>query len=323
MSEQAHSERMVQGMKKRFLGLILTVFAVMTVVCSVTAFADDFVFTQHKVVLSYEKETNTVYADIFISKGTAIVGYCSFTYDSDVLELMDVNGNPVTAGNVPDFGDRGNIYLTDIVTAHNGIIITDIGKMTSNLVNPEEGYIMFAWFLPASSSNISADEGEVLLANFSFNLKEDITYEEFDKDIFWVADNEVTDKVIEAIDSKKYDVIILNYANCDMVGHTGVFEAAVKAVETVDECVGRVVDAVKNIGGVSVITADHGNADKMLEEDGVSPFTAHTTNEVPFCIVGANVTLRDGGLCDIAPTMLDLMGIDQPGEMTGESLIVE
>ncbi|MBQ4544155.1 MAG: 2,3-bisphosphoglycerate-independent phosphoglycerate mutase [Oscillospiraceae bacterium] len=134
---------------------------------------------------------------------------------------------------------------------------------------------------------------------------------------------EVTDKVIEAIDSKKYDVIILNYANCDMVGHTGVFEAAVKAVETVDECVGRVVEAVKNIGGVSVITADHGNADKMLEEDGVSPFTAHTTNEVPFCIVGANVTLRDGGLCDIAPTMLDLMGIDQPREMTGESLIVE
>ncbi len=134
---------------------------------------------------------------------------------------------------------------------------------------------------------------------------------------------EVTDKVIEAINSKKYDVIILNYANCDMVGHTGVFDAAKKAVETVDECVGRVVEAVSNVGGISVITADHGNADKMLEEDGVSPFTAHTTNEVPFVIVGADVRLRDGGLCDIAPTMLDLMGISQPEEMTGKSLIVE
>ena len=134
---------------------------------------------------------------------------------------------------------------------------------------------------------------------------------------------EVTDKVIEAINSKKYDVIILNYANCDMVGHTGVFDAAKKAVETVDECVGRVVEAVSNVGGISVITADHGNADKMLEEDGASPFTAHTTNEVPFVIVGADVRLRDGGLCDIAPTMLDLMGISQPEEMTGKSLIVE
>ena len=134
---------------------------------------------------------------------------------------------------------------------------------------------------------------------------------------------EVTDKVIEAINSKKYDVIILNYANCDMVGHTGVFDAAKKAVETVDECVGRVVEAVSNVGGISVITADHGNADKMLEEDGVSPFTAHTTNEVPFVIVGADVRLRDGGVCDIAPTMLDLMGISQPEEMTGKSLIVE
>ena len=134
---------------------------------------------------------------------------------------------------------------------------------------------------------------------------------------------EVTDKVIEAIEKQIYDVIILNYANCDMVGHTGVFEAAVKAVETVDECVGRVVEAVSSVGGVSVITADHGNADKMLEEDGVSPFTAHTTNTVPFVIVGADVTLRDGKLCDIAPTMLDLMGVNQPDEMTGESLIVE
>lgn len=134
---------------------------------------------------------------------------------------------------------------------------------------------------------------------------------------------EVTERVLEAIASGKYDVIILNYANCDMVGHTGVFDAARTAVQTVDSCVGRVVEAMRDIGGVSILTADHGNADKMIDDDGASPFTAHTTNEVPFCIVGADVTLRDGKLCDIAPTMLDLLGLAKPDEMTGESLIVE
>ena len=132
---------------------------------------------------------------------------------------------------------------------------------------------------------------------------------------------EVCDKSVERIKSGKYDVIILNYANCDMVGHTGVFEAAVKAVETVDECVGRTVDAIREMGGIALITADHGNAEQMLQEDGKSPFTAHTTNLVPFCIVGADVKLRDGRLADIAPTMLDLMGLEKPVEMTGESLI--
>ena len=106
-----------------------------------------------------------------------------------------------------------------------------------------------------------------------------------------------------------------------MVGHTGVYEAAVKAVEAVDACVGRVVDATAGMGGVSLITADHGNAERMLEDDGVTPFTAHTTNLVPFYIVGADVTLRDGRLADIAPTMLDLMGLEKPGEMDGETLI--
>ena len=116
-------------------------------------------------------------------------------------------------------------------------------------------------------------------------------------------------------------MIILNFANCDMVGHTGVFEAAVKAVETVDECLGRVTDAVAMAGGISLVTADHGNADQMTEPDG-SPFTAHTTNPVPFVVVGEDVSLRDGGrLCDIAPTMLDLMGLEKPVEMDGISLI--
>lgn len=132
---------------------------------------------------------------------------------------------------------------------------------------------------------------------------------------------EVTDKLLAAINSDKYDAIILNYANCDMVGHTGVFDAAVKAVEAVDTCVGKIVDAVAAKGGVTLITADHGNADKMYEADG-SPFTAHTTNPVPFIVVGYPCELREGGrLCDIAPTMLKIMGLEQPKEMTGVSII--
>ena len=132
---------------------------------------------------------------------------------------------------------------------------------------------------------------------------------------------EVTDKLVAAIKTGKYDMIILNYANCDMVGHTVVFEAAVKAVEAVDECVGKVVTAIREMDGVALITADHGNADKMIDTDG-SPFTAHTTNLVPFCVVGYPCELREGGrLADIAPTMLKIMGLPQPAEMTGESII--
>ena len=133
---------------------------------------------------------------------------------------------------------------------------------------------------------------------------------------------EVTAEAVSRIESGKYDVIILNFANCDMVGHTGVFEAAVKAAEAVDEGVGRVVEATAKMGGVSIITADHGNAEHMLDADG-SPFTAHTTNLVPCCIVGADVKLRDGRLADLAPTMLDLMGLNKPDEMTGETLILK
>ncbi|MDO5784044.1 MAG: 2,3-bisphosphoglycerate-independent phosphoglycerate mutase [Eubacteriales bacterium] len=131
----------------------------------------------------------------------------------------------------------------------------------------------------------------------------------------------VCDKVVEEIKSGKFDVIILNYANCDMVGHTGVFEAAKKAVEAVDTCVGRTVDAILEMGGVAMITADHGNADQMLEEDGVSPFTAHSCNPVPFCVVGHPCTLHEGRLADIAPTMLEVLGLPQPAEMDGKSLM--
>lgn len=136
---------------------------------------------------------------------------------------------------------------------------------------------------------------------------------------------EVCEKVVDRIKSGKYDAVILNFANCDMVGHTGVFDAAVKAVETVDTCVGKVVEAVKEMGGITVITADHGNADKMINEEDGSPFTAHTTNLVPLCVVGYDCKLKQQGgkLSDIVPTMLEMMNIPQPKEMTGVSLIVK
>ena len=132
----------------------------------------------------------------------------------------------------------------------------------------------------------------------------------------------VADEAVRRIESGKYDVVILNFANCDMVGHTGVFDAAVKAVEAVNDGVAKVVAATAALGGVSIITADHGNAEHMLSEDG-TPFTAHTTNLVPCCVVGADVKLRDGRLADLAPTMLELMGLRKPEAMTGESLIVK
>lgn len=131
---------------------------------------------------------------------------------------------------------------------------------------------------------------------------------------------EVTDALLEALEKKDYGMIVLNYANCDMVGHTGVFEAAVRAVEAVDECLGRVVGRVLALGGVVLLTADHGNADMMQNPDG-SPMTAHTTNRVPVLSIGERRKLREGGaLCDLAPTVLELLGIDPPAEMSGKSL---
>jgi 2,3-bisphosphoglycerate-independent phosphoglycerate mutase len=134
---------------------------------------------------------------------------------------------------------------------------------------------------------------------------------------------EVKDEVIKRINSDKYDVIILNFANCDMVGHTGIMEAAEKAVIAVDKCVKEVVEAILQKGGVAIISADHGNADKMIAEDK-GAFTAHTTNKVPFIVCGLeDIKLKENGaLCDICPTMLDIMGIEKPLEMSGNSLIV-
>jgi len=134
---------------------------------------------------------------------------------------------------------------------------------------------------------------------------------------------EVTEEALKRIESDQYDVIILNFANCDMVGHTGVFQAAVQAVEAVDACLGRVVDAILSRGGIALVTADHGNADQMIDPENGEAFTAHTTFPVPFVAAGTACALREGGcLADIAPTMLQLLGLPQPDEMTGKSLIM-
>jgi 2,3-bisphosphoglycerate-independent phosphoglycerate mutase len=132
---------------------------------------------------------------------------------------------------------------------------------------------------------------------------------------------EVTNKVLEAINGGTFDLIVLNYANCDMVGHTGDFQATVKSVEVVDQNIGKVVSKMSEVGGVTIVTADHGNADQMLKDDN-SPMTAHTSNKVPFILVGKDCTLKDGGkLADVAPTILDIMNVKKPTEMTGETLI--
>lgn len=137
---------------------------------------------------------------------------------------------------------------------------------------------------------------------------------------------EVCDKLCEAIRSGKYDVIIINFANPDMVGHTGVLDAAVKAIETVDTCVGKAVDAVKEMDGVLFICADHGNAEQLVDYETGEPFTAHTTNQVPFILVNYDQAhgLREGGcLADIVPTLIEIMGMSQPKEMTGKSLLIK
>ena len=136
---------------------------------------------------------------------------------------------------------------------------------------------------------------------------------------------EVRDRLVAAIKSDKYDVIICNFANPDMVGHTGVVDAAIKAVETVDEAVGEAVEALKEVDGQMFICADHGNVEQLIDYTTGESFTAHTTNPVPFILVNYNdeYTLReDGCLADIAPTLIEMMGMEQPAEMTGKSLLV-
>ena len=184
-------------------------------------------------------------------------------------------------------------------------------NMTQLRIAETEKYAHVTFFFNGGSEEVFPGEDRVLVPSpkvATYDLQPEMSAVE------------VTDKCVERINSGEYDVIILNFANCDMVGHTGVYEAAVKAVETVDACVGRVVEATRAMGGIAMVTADHGNAEEMRKPDG-SPMTAHTTNLVPFILVGADAKLRPGRLADIAPTILDIMGLACPPEMDGKSLI--
>jgi len=134
---------------------------------------------------------------------------------------------------------------------------------------------------------------------------------------------ELTDKAVAAIQSGTYDLIVLNYANPDMVGHTGVLSAAIRAVETVDAGLGRIADAIDDAGGALLVTADHGNCELMRDPATGGPHTSHTTNPVPVMLAGPEGPMRDGGLADLAPTLLQLLGVAQPPEMTGQSLLAE
>ena len=200
-------------------------------------------------------------------------------------------------------------------TVRNGLgeYLSQMG-MTQLRIAETEKYAHVTFFFNGGSETVFPGEDRVLVASpkvATYDLQPEMSA------------YEVCDKCVERIESGAYDVIILNYANCDMVGHTGVFDAAVRAVETVDTCVGRVVDATLKMGGIAMITADHGNAEQMVEPDG-SPMTAHTTNPVPFILCGAGSELRSGGrLADIAPTILDVMGLAAPEEMDGQTLIVK
>ena len=200
---------------------------------------------------------------------------------------------------------------------------------------PEELKMTFGEYLAANGKTQLriAETQKYAHVTFFFNGGEEKTFEGEDRILIQSPDvptfdlqpemsaYPVCDAVCEQIRSGKYDAVVLNFANCDMVGHTGVFDAAVKAVEAVDTCVGKVEEAVREMGGVLFITADHGNADCMVGEDG-NPFTPHTTNPVPFCVVGYDCELKQGGrLADIAPSMLKVMGLPKPAEMDGESLI--
>ena len=200
-------------------------------------------------------------------------------------------------------------------TVRNGLgeYLSQMG-LTQLRIAETEKYAHVTFFFNGGSETVFPGEDRVLVPSpkvATYDLQPEMSA------------REVCRQCVERIESGAYDVVILNFANCDMVGHTGIFDAAVKAVETVDECVGKVVDATLKMGGIAMITADHGNAEQMVESDG-SPMTAHTTNLVPFILCGAGSELRkDGRLADIAPTILDVMGLACPEEMDGKTLIVK
>ena len=191
-------------------------------------------------------------------------------------------------------------------------------NMTQARIAETEKYAHVTFFFNGGVETPNAGEDRVLV-----NSPKDVATYDLKPEM---SAYEVCDKLTDAIKSDKYDVIIINFANPDMVGHTGVEPAAIKAVEAVDECVGKAVDALKSVDGVMFICADHGNAEQLVDYETGAPFTAHTTNEVPFILVNYDdaYTLKEGGcLADIVPTLIEIMGREQPVEMTGKSLLIK
>jgi 2,3-bisphosphoglycerate-independent phosphoglycerate mutase len=194
-----------------------------------------------------------------------------------------------------------------------GAVVADAG-LTQLRIAETEKYAHVTFFLNGGEETLFPGEERILVPSpkvATYDLKPEMSA------------FEVTDKLVEAIRADRFDLIVVNYANTDMVGHTGDLQAAIKAVEAVDLCLGRLRDAVAERGGAMLITADHGNAETMQDPKTGEPHTAHTLNRVPVVLVNGAAAgrLRDGRLADIAPTLLSLMGLRQPAEMTGHSLI--
>jgi 2,3-bisphosphoglycerate-independent phosphoglycerate mutase len=213
---------------------------------------------------------------------------CMTTYD-EKMPNVDVAFEPQTLKNT--FGE----YISQ-------------KGLTQLRIAETEKYAHVTFFFNGGTEKIYRNEERILVPSPKV-----ATYDQQPE----MSANEVTQKVLDHIKHQKEDVIILNFANCDMIGHTGNFAAAVQATEVIDRCVGAIVEQIKKVDGVAILSADHGNADKMMEKNG-SPFTAHTTNPVPFCIINYECKLKEGGnLADIAPTMLKILDIKKPAEMTG------
>ncbi len=206
-------------------------------------------------------------------------------------------------------------YATDPINNTFGEYISKLGYKQLRIAETEK-YAHVTFFFNGGNEVKYENEDRILVASpkvATYDLKPEMSA------------YEVTDRLVDAIRKQTYDVIILNFANCDMVGHTGFLDAAIKAVETVDECLGRVVEEVKRVNGTILITADHGNSEQMIDYETGDPHTAHTSNPVPLVAVGLKdgVKLKEGRLADLAPTMLDIMGVEKPVEMTGESLLIK
>ena len=227
--------------------------------------------------------------------------------------------NFTVMGELTEYSEDHAKYLSTIYTPEE--IVNSLGEVVSNAgltqlrIAETEKYAHVTFFFNGGKETVFKGEERVLINSpkvATYDLQPEMSAEA------------VKNGVIDAINSEKFDLIVINFANPDMVGHTGIMDAAIKACEAVDKCIGEIAEKVKEKDGIMFITADHGNAEKMFDETTGQPFTAHTTNLVPFIMVAndvKNVKLNDGSLCDIAPTILQVMELKQPKEMTGKSLI--